>query len=258
MSITVWASSIIKRINDKLVKIKVESRKITFWEISKIIILAIVPFLGLFLILGTKLLASDIFLPFLGYIILFTIIVFFALWNKIKKDKDEYVSEIIISENELILVYKQGKNIRYKNIFLNEIKKFDVVITANDIKTNRCFIFFDCATDVLIDTEKENITFTSLKDAPMGSNYAFMLRLLNNQKSIPNFSYKIKGNSKIIKEIISYHAEYGQKFSFNHNIYILKIYFQSLSFKGRLELFLLVFAILVFFVLCGILLKFKM
>lgn len=141
--------------------------------------------------------------------------IFIPMWFANVKEGEKYVSELQLTDYELALVYKQQKKIsKIVRINLDNIESIHAKLTANNVNTGRSVTLF-CQTDVCIKT-KENklICFT---ETPTGSiafcNYSFMLRLLRMAKDLPNFTFEVDGNSKIVKEDIQYFLMYGKRLS---------------------------------------------
>lgn len=178
-----------------------------------------------------------------------------------KKISKEYVSEMIISEDSLTLIYKKGRTLRYKNIPLNTINEFDVNLLANNLIFNSggrgtgCIIF-DCQTFISINTDAETIKFEHIP-LTLGITLhctELMLKLLKISKLIPNFSYKVSGNSKIIKTAINYYATHNKKIPF---FTLQKIYFQSFSSWGKFNRIMLYLILMLMFILTVLLIFFQ-
>ena len=142
------------------------------------------------------------------------IAVFIPLWLNNAKSEEEYVSELILDDCSLTLVYKNHTNERKKKILLSDINSFNVVLNANNAKTGKTVSLF-CETIVTINTKSSKKI--SFRETPTASfafcNYAFMLRLLDIAKYLPNFKYEVKGNSETTKLDIANYALHGKRLS---------------------------------------------
>lgn len=165
------------------------------------------------------------------------------IWIKNMELKEEYVSDIFIDKTFLGLIYKQGKNIRIEKIPLKEITSFKATLEANNIATGK-HISIICKTFVIICAKNRNPVVFMQNPAINFSfcNYSFLLRLLDNAKYIPNFSYKIEGNSNICKQDIRNYVLNGKRLPFyQRELLILKQY--PLISKIIFALFLIPFVI---------------
>jgi len=131
-------------------------------------------------------------------------------------NKEEYVSEMILSNKDLTLVYKQKRKVTGQEVIpLKDIKSFHAVLNANisEAGTKTKIIFSD--THVTIKTINGTINFEENSNAKFTfCSYAFMLNLLKIAYYIPHFSYEVKGNALSVKEEIEYFALHGRKMPF--------------------------------------------
>lgn len=141
--------------------------------------------------------------------------IFIPLWLNNAKLTDEYVSEIIIDEKILTVIYKRGKTERTSKIFLDDIESVDVLLNANNVKTGNTISLF-CETIVSIKIKNgQTIFFTENPTASFSfCNYAFMLRLLDISKYLPNFTFQVNGNSEVAKLDVENYALKGKRLSY--------------------------------------------
>lgn len=143
-----------------------------------------------------------------------TVAIFIPLWIKNAKSKEEYVSELILEDNTLSLLYKSNTGKRIHQINLDDIIGVKAVLTANDERTGKC-AYTSCKTEVSITTKDKNkISFTEdSKYSISFCAYAFLLRLISISQYLPNFQYKIYGNSKLAKKDIDHYVKFGKRIS---------------------------------------------
>ncbi len=103
---------------------------------------------------------------------------------KTGKYKQEYVSDLILTQETLTVVYKLNKNDRYYDIPLNEIKKFyaHTNVAGSDTKTD--VTITTCHNETIKFSESPTEGFSFCK-------YGFLLRLLKVSHCIPNFQYSV-------------------------------------------------------------------
>lgn len=185
---------------------------------------------------------------------IFALILFFVpVWIKNAQEKEEFVSDMIISEGMLTLVYKRGQKItRYRSIPLDNIVDFKVDLNANYARVGRSVALF-CKTKVKIDTGKEVISF---KEVPTGSfnlcSYAFFLRLLQNAKYIPYLNWKVHGNALDVKEDANYMEMYGKRLPLYKRLYLFnKSLYEKSGIIGRFINFFIIICFLIFFLFVG-------
>lgn len=141
--------------------------------------------------------------------------VFIPMWISNAKSKEAYVSELILTDEDLILVYKTDKVTTNKTIKLSDISSVHAKLNANYVRTGKSISLF-CQTDVLINTNSQGaVSFTEVPTASWSfCNYAFLLRLLGISARLPNFTYKVVGNSECSKEDVRHFAKYGKRLPF--------------------------------------------
>lgn len=139
------------------------------------------------------------------------IAIFVPLWINNARSKEAYVSEMLLTDRTLTLVYRnreQGDIV----IDLDNIKSIHAKLEANNVRTSRSSTLF-CETNVTIQTKTGK--FFHFSENPTANlfqcSYAFLLRLIDNSRFLPNFTYEIQGNSEETKEDIKYYAQYGKR-----------------------------------------------
>jgi hypothetical protein len=168
--------------------------------------------------------------------------VFIPMWFFNADDSEEYVSELQLTNTELVLIYKRNKEIsKTTRINLDNIKSIHAELTANNVITGRSTTLF-CQTDVCITTkDAKRICFTENPTASLSfCNYSFMLRLLSIAKELPNFTFKVKGNSETTREDVKHFSIYGRRLS------LLKFFLIEFKNYSMLVKITLIFAMLVF------------
>ena len=141
------------------------------------------------------------------------IAIFIPLWIKHASSQEEYVSELIIDDETLSLLYKNNKGTRVHRINLDDIVSIKAVLDANNVRTGKSVSFF-CQTEVTISTKDNKVSFIENPTASLSfCNYTFLLRLLDNAKYLPNFKYTVKGNSELTKKDIEHYAQFGKRLS---------------------------------------------
>ncbi len=193
-------------------RIKVQSKlSMTAVVIISAIIIAIVGVLAYILMTSNDVsyrVEGDIF----GLIAM--VAIFIPLWIKNAMSKEEYVSELIIDDTTLSLVYKSNKGKRIHQLNLEDIKSVKAVLFASD-KITGTYSHMYCKTDVSITTKDNKISFTENSNFSLSfCAYAFLLRLISISKFLPNFKYQIYGNSDIIKKDIEQYVKFGKRLSF--------------------------------------------
>ena len=227
-------------------RIKVQSR---LSKAAALLIVAIIVALGIFFVYldftsdfissGTS---SDIY----GFVAMAIIFVPIILSQVVSKS--EYVSELIIANGKLIIVYKSSNSKRERVINLDDITKFKAILSANDVRSGKSS-YVSCTTDVTIQTKNDGeIEFIENSSASFSfCAYSFLLRLINLSKYIPNFSYTVVGNSKFVREDIKYFAIHGRRIPF------LKYEYMRFKSYPMWSKFLLVCCVVPFIISLGVL-----
>lgn len=135
-------------------------------------------------------------------------------WSSAKKGV--YVSELILDNEALTLVYNLDNNIIKQDVInLKDINSIHAKLIANRVQTGKTTSLF-CETEVQIDTKSNGLV--SFTEEPTASfsfcSYSFMLRLLSFAKNLPNFTYEVEGNVDSVKEDVKHYAIYGKRLSY--------------------------------------------
>ncbi len=159
---------------------------------------------------------------FVGLPILFTM--FF--------NKEKYVSEILIFDESIDIVYKiKGKEVERKQIFKTDIEKF-TINTELELKSQGRTSYTLAKNTVNIKTKQEEIEFFfSSQNNLFGCAYQLILDLIKYSTTIPNFEYHLSGSNIYAIKDIEYFCQFGKrlplkekiKFSFNQSPLIGKI-----------------------------------
>lgn len=130
--------------------------------------------------------------------------------------KQEYLSDIYITDNEVKLVYKIRNQItRTKVVQKNNIKKFELNANINLVGTGkqtrtevsyRFFIDLIEGQDLYIHDDSDITLFEG--------NYKFLYRILDAAPYIPNFKLNLASNNEIIKAEIDYYKRFGKHIPF--------------------------------------------
>ena len=127
--------------------------------------------------------------------------------------KKEYLSDIYIYDNEIVLTFKiRDKITRTVPIQKNNIQKFKL---DADIQHERCgkYSKIDVKCRFFVDLIKgQDILISQLADLTLiEGNYKFLYRIMNGAKNIPNFEINFTSNSEMIKAELDYYKRFGKK-----------------------------------------------
>lgn len=130
-------------------------------------------------------------------------------------DSVEFLSEIILSPQNLTLVYQFKKMKREEIIPIDTIESFTANLTANTVKQDK-FAYLDSRTNITITQKSGDIIKFSVNQSKGFSfcTYDFLLKLISISQFLPNFQYSVKGNSEFAKEDIKHFELYGKRLSF--------------------------------------------
>lgn len=148
----------------------------------------------------------------------FILVICFILFFFLKTHKQMCISDLFITDNELIFVYKYKKEVIEKVIPKNDIKSFKVYVERQD--NHRCRFF---NYNINIETKNsENFEFFQYELCEC----KLLFDLLKYRTIIPQFSYNIKSTS--LNKIADYYINknrlpIGKKFSDFCNLIILII-----------------------------------
>lgn len=139
-------------------------------------------------------------------------------------DDEKYVSEILIYDESIVLVYKiKGKEVERKEISKNNIKNFKITTSANIVRLRKGS-YTEVRNTINIKTKDEEIVFSATAENLLfGCPYQLILDLIKYSNNIPNFNYKTRGTDIYAKKDIEYYCQHGKripfieqfKFSFN-------------------------------------------
>ena len=146
-------------------------------------------------------------------------------------NKEEYVSDIEISNKDLTLIYKQKRKFIGKEVIpIKDIQSFNVVVTSNISSVGRTR-YTNTSTFVVIKTVNGEIEFEEDSSAKFSfCGYSFILNLLKISYYLPNFSYKFRGNAIDVKDDIDYFAIHGRRIPF---IKKFKDKWKKMDFGGK-------------------------
>ena len=136
---------------------------------------------------------------------------FYKLYSSVR------VSDLLIYENELVLVYKQKNKIIKKTILKKEnIKDFyvEMKVTRHYYGAARYIIpFFECNSNINIEmrNQEEKVNFSLCnKGFSFDIPYRFLLQLIKYQCKIPKFSFYVYDFDKSTANTIYYFQKNGR------------------------------------------------
>lgn len=147
----------------------------------------------------------------------------------------EIVTDMTLTPETLSLVYKFKRQKRIETIQLKDIEGVFADIEANQsdpsqtstIESTTTVSIFKKGGEVVSFTESPNGSFTLCK-------YAFVLRLLAVSEYLPNFKYRVTGNSEYAKNDINFYAENKNNLSL---IRKMNFFAQTSPFFAKIMLF---------------------
>ena len=131
-------------------------------------------------------------------------------------NKDKYLSDISITEDEIIFYFKEGTTLVDTVAFDKiDIKSFNLNVCANLVgsgKHQKVVVDYN----ILVDLYKGNDISTSSSNdfAITEGGYKFLYRLLPHKDYIPNFKFNFKTNSPIMREEIDYFIKHKKPIPF--------------------------------------------
>lgn len=148
-------------------------------------------------------------------------------------NKEEYVSDLILSKTDLTLIYKEKRKLKAKQVIpLKDIKSFNVVLNANLNKISSKTTIISSYTTVKINTVNGVIEFSEDSSTKFTfCNYKFILNLLKVSYYIPHFRYSVIGNAAAVKEDVDYFAVHGKRIPFSDK---MKKQWAEMSVKNRI------------------------
>lgn len=162
--------------------------------------------------------------------------------------KEEYLSDIYITDDEVKLVYKIRNKISRTNIVQkNNIKTFDLNANIDVVgsgKHSRTVVSYRFYVDLIEGRDvyvHDNSDITLLE-----GNYKFIYRVLDAAPYIPNFKLNVESNNDVIKAELDYYRRFGKKIPFSTKfkmemnkiplwlkiIFLIPIILMFLSFGG--------------------------
>ena len=195
-------------------KIKVQSRMSVF--MLALIVLACAALIGVvfyFIILDkTSTLSAKTKSD--GWELISCLIVFLPFLFREVMKKGQYVSDLIVTDSYLQLIYKEkGKITEVKTIESFDIKSFKVDVHIRVVQlgrrrsaevTNYVTIKLKSGDTISFEASPSALEFSMCA-------YKFILELIKVSNNIPNFSYKVKSEDESFKEDIQYFAQHGKR-----------------------------------------------
>lgn len=150
-----------------------------------------------------------------GYELIFLLLFFVPLLFR-STGKQEYVSELVITNNELDIIYKRKNTlVNTKRIPIDSIESFNVSVDLNNVRYSRTTIL---STRIITEIQlknKDTITFDNTYETKFfGCPYQYILDIIKASALLPNFSLNLTGNSEFDKENIQYFRRFGKTFPF--------------------------------------------
>ena len=130
-------------------------------------------------------------------------------------DTVEFLSEIILSPENLTLVYQLKKTKREEVIPINTIESFTANLTANTVQKDK-IAYLDSRTNITITQKSGDIIKFSVNQSKGFSfcTYDFLLKLISISQFLPNFRYSVNSNSEFVKKDIENFERFGKRLSF--------------------------------------------
>ena len=149
-----------------------------------------------------------------GWELISCLIVFIPLLCKEVMKKGQYVSDLIVTDSYIQLIYKErGKITEIKTLETIDIKSFKVDVHINVVHLGRR-TSAEVTNYVTIKMKSgETVSFDATPSAMEFSlcAYKFILELIKVSQNIPKFSYKIYTEEESFKEDIQYFAQHGKR-----------------------------------------------
>ncbi len=168
-----------------------------------------------------------------GAELIFFIFVILPLLYKSTFSKEDYLSHILLYDDSLILVYKQGaKEVSRKEVYYSDIQSFNITSDLSTKRYGRSYVCI-CATNSVIKLKNGNtISFNHDSTSQLfGCPYQYVLDIIKESNRIPDFQYKLKGDNELAKEDINYFARFGKRMPF---WIILKYSTKQMSKAGKI------------------------
>jgi len=149
-----------------------------------------------------------------GWELISALIVFIPFLFREVMKKGQYVSDLVITDSYLQLIYKEkGKITEVRTLESFDIKSFKVDVHINTVQLGRRRSI-EVTNYVTIKLKSgETISFEATPSALEFSMcaYKFILELIKVSNNIPNFKYKINTDEESFKEDIEYFAQHGKR-----------------------------------------------
>ncbi len=152
--------------------------------------------------------------------LIFLLLFFVPIFFNSSTSKDEYVSDLLISNNTLEIIYKvKNKVVEKERIALDNIKGFKISAVLNNMQSGRTKVLNAQITTKIRLNNDEVIMFDNTGDTKLiGCPYQYILDILKVSSKIPNFSLKLTGNSEFDLAYVNYFKLFGKKLPFIHCI----------------------------------------
>lgn len=146
-----------------------------------------------------------------AFLIIFVFFIIFSIINN-----SEYVSDIIIADDYIEIIYKQGLiEIKKEIVFKNDIELFEAILSIDEKITRRHYYLISKTAVTINLKDKKQIQF--VVDSSNGffnsGSYQFILDLMRNSREIPNFKYDVCGNYYLARKDIENYRIYGKLLS---------------------------------------------
>lgn len=144
-------------------------------------------------------------------------VIFIPLLFNSAASKIEYVSDILLFQDYLELIYKvRNKITKKEKIFFSDISSFEVKAKLDNETIGRStYVKSDIETIIKL-RNREDIYFSTIGSNSLTSfcSYKYVLDILKAAQMIPNFSLKLRGNCEYAIENINYFKRFGKKLPF--------------------------------------------
>ncbi|MBQ8475809.1 hypothetical protein IJ531_01990, partial [bacterium] len=141
-----------------------------------------------------------------GVELAFFLFILLPIFFKSLTSKEKYLSEIIVEDNYIELVYKiQSKVVIRRKIYKNEIKSFSVSADISTQRYGKNTVCVCVSHNIIKLNNNESILFSQNSIVQLfGCPYQYILDVIKESANIPNFSYKIKGDNELARADIDY------------------------------------------------------
>ena len=148
-----------------------------------------------------------------GVELAFFLFILLPIFFKSLTSKEKYLSEIIVEDNYIELVYKiQSKVVIRRKIYKNEIKSFSVSADISTQRYGKNTVCVCVSHNIIKLNNNESILFSQNSIVQLfGCPYQYILDVIKESANIPNFSYKIKGDNELARADIDYFVRYSKR-----------------------------------------------